>query len=127
MASATTSAPRAHHQALTRSPAGGTNWMTTWSAPWPTARPRIRWLQGWAAAVPTRTGTMAAGRVRGRAPRTQRMTGPGTAGAGRARSALTGGTSRADGRSRATGETTEVRGPVLLKCVAALLALLAHV
>src|SRR5918993_2768851 len=64
-----------------------------------------------AAAVPTSTGTTAAGRVRGRAPRTQRfMAGGGT------------------GRpSWPTGELRVVRRPLLDVGVAALLALLAHV
>src|ERR671913_1718330 len=64
-----------------------------------------------AAAVPTSTGTTAAGRVRGRAPRTQRF----TAGEGTGRP------------SWPTGEPGEVRGPLLDVRVAALLALLAHV
>src|ERR671912_1566686 len=73
---------------------------------------RHQWIPPPAAlAVPTSTGTTAAGRVRGRAPRTQRfMAGGGT------------------GRpSWPTGELRVVRRPLLDVGVAALLALLAHV
>src|SRR5918998_4780658 len=63
-----------------------------------------------AAAVPTSTGTTAAGRVRGRAPRTQRFTAPAPS-----------------GRSWPPRELREVGRPLLDVGVAALLSLLAHV
>ena len=72
-------AQRAPPRASTRRPSG------------PSAGRPARWLQGWAAAVPTSTGTTAAGRVRGRAPSTQRLIGPGTGTAPRCRSTVTGG------------------------------------
>src|SRR5664280_867727 len=72
MARATTMAPSAHHHALIRSVDPLTSGATASDT---------RGLSGWAAAVPTSTGTMAAGKVLGRAPRTHRLIGPGGAGA----------------------------------------------
>src|SRR5271166_3072737 len=81
-----------------------------------------------AAAVPTTTGTIAAGRVRSRAPSTQRRNFPGAGGAAvfsvTARSALR--EARPPG-SRTTRETSEVGWATLLEGVPPLLGLLAHV
>src|SRR5215207_1191573 len=72
---------------------------------------RHQWMPPPAAvAVPTSTGTTAAGSVRGRAPRTQRFMAPAPW-----------------GRSWTSRELREVGGPLLDVGVAALLALLAHV
>src|SRR5215212_2649823 len=73
---------------------------------------RHQWMPPPAAvAVPTSTGTTAAGRVRGRAPRTQRFMVA----------------ERLVRPSRSAGELREVRAALLDVGVAALLALLAHV
>src|ERR1700728_4269220 len=79
MASATARAATANHHEWGRGPTERVKepkkcdprWTTTWSGD--------RMLRARAAAVPTNTGTIAAGRVRGRAPRIQRWTGPGAA------------------------------------------------
>lgn len=93
----------------------------------------MRGPSGWAAAVPTITGTTAAGKVRGRAPRTHRFTGPGAVGTGAEGAAPSGVTpalypgDHVAGCSRSAGETAEFGRPVLLEGVATLLALFTHV
>ncbi len=112
-------APSAHHHALIR----GVDPLTSGATALDT-----RGLSGWAAAVPTSTGTMAAGKVLGRAPRTHRLIGPGGAGTSTGTlPVLTPTRGPGVDRSRATGEAAEVGLAVLLEGVAALLAFLAHV
>ena len=83
----------------------------------------------WAAAVPTSTGTIGGRQRAGPGPQHPALD------RARAPAATTAGAVGGHGgprrpgprRSRAAGEAAEVRGPVLLEGVAALLALLAHV